>query len=207
MIDLTVKHARFGGSSKGHASSELDMVFVLECWSSARWRVDAECRFLADSTHSRKAEGCRRSLQSGCSHRLPAISMERIAATEACTTSTSIEPNSLHHKGLSRRTQKNPLASRAANPAARKPAANRQSQAPHVAPSRSPETALPPCEPVQPQAKAGCPVVEARHHCTSRCLPRGRPTGELRVARGCFREDPPGLGRCLRKLPACEAGL
>jgi len=33
--------------------------------------------------------------------------MERMAATEACTTSTSTEPNSLHHKGFSRRIQKN----------------------------------------------------------------------------------------------------
>ena len=48
-------------------------------------------------------------LQSGCSYRLPTISMERIAATEAHPTSTSTEPNSLHHKGFSRRTQKNPV--------------------------------------------------------------------------------------------------
>ncbi|MNV41676.1 hypothetical protein D3C71_1333180 [compost metagenome] len=63
---------------------------------------------MADSTHSREGEGCRKPLQSSCSHRLPTISMERMAATEACTTSTSIEPNSLHHKGFSRRSQKEP---------------------------------------------------------------------------------------------------
>jgi len=33
--------------------------------------------------------------------------MERMAATETYPTSTSIEPNSLHHKGFSRRTPKN----------------------------------------------------------------------------------------------------
>ncbi|WP_159278612.1 hypothetical protein [Variovorax boronicumulans] len=62
---------------------------------------------MADSTHSREGEGCRKPLQSSCSHRLPTISMERMAATEACTASTSIEPNSLHHKGFSSCTPKN----------------------------------------------------------------------------------------------------
>jgi len=92
-------------------------------------------------------------------------------------------------------------------PAARRPVPTRQPQAPHAAPSRSSETAPQPCEPFQPQAKAGCPVVEAHHRCTSRSLHRGRPTGELQAEWGCFQEDPPGLGRFLRKLPACEAGL
>lgn len=108
----------------------------------------------------------------------------------------------LHHEGFCRRIRKSPLSRRAANPAARRPATTRQSQAPHVAPSRSSETAPQPCEQVQPQARAGCPAVEAHPRCTSRSLPRSKPTAELQAERGCFREDPLGLGRYLRNLPA-----
>ncbi|MDP9877076.1 hypothetical protein J2W25_001062 [Variovorax boronicumulans] len=85
-----------------------DSGFVLE--SANHWVIfwrHGEGLVLADSTHSREARRCRQPLPSGCSHRLPTISMERIVANEADPTSTSTEPNSLHHKGFSRRTQKN----------------------------------------------------------------------------------------------------
>jgi len=118
------------------------------------------------------------------------------------TKPSRVEPNSLHHEGFSRRTPEPQFARRAANPAARRPSTTRQSQPPHAAPSHSPETTPQPCEQVQPQAKAGCPIVEAHPRCTSRCLPHGRPTGEPQAERGCFLEDPPGLGRSLRKLAA-----
>ncbi|MGN8078828.1 helix-turn-helix domain-containing protein [Variovorax sp. 22077] len=44
----------------------------------------------------------------------------------------------------------------AAKSAARRPTANRRSQAPHAAPSRSSGTDLQPCAPSRPQAKADC---------------------------------------------------
>jgi hypothetical protein len=109
------------------------------------------------------------------------IIMEHAAAAEADSPQTSTNPKSHHRKGFGCSALE-PLFPKAdCELAVRKPAAICQPQAVHAAPFRSSETVPRPCEPSQPQAKAGYSAAEAHPRCTSRSLHHGRPTVELQA--------------------------